>query len=77
MVVTTENGSVTVVDGQVAVSVGAGGTIIEVAQGQVRFTRKPDDPGIAVSAGQYAIVGAGAEPRALEGRLAWHLEPAK
>ena len=51
MVVTTGNGSVTVADAQVAVAVGASGTIIEVAQGQVRFTRKPGEPGVLVSAG--------------------------
>jgi ferric-dicitrate binding protein FerR (iron transport regulator) len=77
MVVTTGNGSVTVADAQVAVAVGARGTIIEVAEGQVRFTRKPNDPGVLVSAGQYAIVGAGVEPRALDGRLAWGIEPTK
>jgi ferric-dicitrate binding protein FerR (iron transport regulator) len=77
IVVTTENGSVTVADAQVAVAVSKRGTIIEVAEGRARFVRKPDDPGIAVSAGQYAVVGAGAEPRALDGRLAWHVEPDK
>ncbi len=77
LVVTTDYGSVTVADAQVAVAVSPRGTIIEVAQGKARFRRKPDDPGIVVSAGQYVIVGAGIEPRALDGRLAWHLEPTK
>jgi ferric-dicitrate binding protein FerR (iron transport regulator) len=77
MVVTTADGSVTVADAQVAVAVSPRGTIIEVAQGKVHFTRKAEDRGVMVAAGQYVIVGPGNEPRALDGRLAWSLEPIK
>ena len=75
--VTTSQASVDVVDSQVAVAVDERRTLVEVAEGQVQVTPKPDGPSVLVPAGHYLIVGANAAPRVHEGRLAWRLEPAK
>jgi ferric-dicitrate binding protein FerR (iron transport regulator) len=75
--VLTDQASIDVVDAQVAVAVDKWRTLIEVAEGEVEVAPVPEGPGVMVPAGHYLIVGASAEPKAVEGRLVWRLEPAK
>jgi len=75
--VLTRQASIDVAGAQVAVAVDKRRTLIEVAEGEVEVAPVPEGPSVTVPAGHYLIVGASAEPKVVEGRLVWRLEPAR
>lgn len=76
IVIATDHATVKVAKAQVAVAVKGDSTIIEVAQGRVQVTRTSDGRTLSVGADHYVVVGPADEPRVLDGRLDWRLEPA-
>ena len=77
IVIATAEATVKVIKAQVAVAAEGNRTIVEVAQGQVQVTRTSDGRTLAVDANHYTVVSPAAEPKLLDGRLAWRLEPAR
>ena len=75
VVVTTAHARVKVVNAQVAVAVQGDRTIVEAAVGGVEVTRISDGRTLTVAANHYVVVEPAAEPKVLDGRLAWQLKP--
>ena len=76
IVIATSQATVKVIKAQVAVAAEGNRTIVEVAQGQVQVARTSDGRMLTVRANHYVIVSPAVEPKLLDGRLAWRLEPA-
>ena len=75
IVIATADATVKVVKAQVAVAAEGNRTIVEVAQGHVQVTRTADGRTLTVNANHYTVISPAAEPKLLDGRLAWRLEP--
>ncbi|MGD0896707.1 MAG: FecR domain-containing protein [Thermoguttaceae bacterium] len=77
IVIATAHATVKVVNAQVVVASEGDRTLVEVAEGRVEVTRTSDGRTLAVGANNYAVVSPAAEPKVLNGRLAWRLEPVR
>ena len=64
MVFHTPHGEARVVGTQLTLEVSADSTRLDVTEGRVRLTRRPDGNSVLVRAGYYAIAGAGVRPSA-------------